>query len=277
MKSKINLSLKEKLLIYIHYILPKRKFKLSHKHIQTTLYKVDHKKYSLGTLHKELSILRSRGLLTHKLRYRKKVPILSLDGKLFITPILAYKSFGDWDGKWRVVIIKPPREERKYQLELTAKMIEIGFKKILRGAYITPHPFLSTVDRLSTYLGIRQYCLLLETDNLYKQNIIADQIWDLQKINKQYKQFIALTNNLLKRLTRHLRGGRTDSSEAKEVSVSREINTKRDEICLFRAKILEKTFCDIYARDPHLPAQFLPKPWHAQTAYNLYRHLISLQ
>lgn len=259
MKTQIKLSLKEKLLIYIHHILPMRKLKLSHKHIQATLYKVDSRRYSLGTLRKELSILRSCGLLTHKLRYRRKVPILSLDGKLSITPVLAYKSFGDWDAQWRVVAIRTPRDDRKYQLELIAKMQEIGFKKVLRGVYITPHPFLPTVDRLATHYGIRQHCLLLETDNLYKQNIIAERIWDLEEIARQYKKFITATQRLI---SPHFQGGARGGSA-------------HSDIFPFRAKLLEKMFCDIYARDPHLPPQLLPARWHAAAAYKHYRELIN--
>ena len=235
------------ILTYIEYILPKRRYKLSYEELSELTKKYLGRRYTIPTLRKEMSILKSRGLIAHKLRYGKKVPILSVDGKMLVAPALPKMKNEPWDNKWRVAVCNIPSDDKYSRKMLAAKLQELGFKKIFRATYISPHSRLGVLHRYTTELGVRQYIMLLETDTLDMEAHVALRAWQLDSINKQYCQFIALAKNALKKA--------------------------KSDYWPLTAKRLEQKFIAIYACDPSFPDELLPCAWHAPTALTYFKKL----
>jgi len=229
------------ILTYIHYVLPKDRYKFSYVKLQKYIKDFTGLNYKITTLRKEISILRSTGFLTTKNRYRKPVLTLTTDGKFFIAPALPKMKNEPWDKKWRVVIANVPTADREYYIKLQVKLFDLGFRKVFRGTFISPHPYLATVHRYATNLGIRQFLLMFDTDSLEQEARTIQRTWNLDKIDKKYREFIAKSK---RKFTK---------------------NNCADWPLI--AKILELEFIKIYKTDPHFPDELLPALWHGNSAY----------
>lgn len=197
-----------------------------------------------STLRKEFSLLKKDGLISFKLHYHKPCPILTTKGKLEIKTQLAFKKYGSWDSKWRLVIFDLPQDERKYRLQLVEKLTEIGFAPLSRGAYISPFPLLGIVEKMTNFWGIRQFVSIMTVEKIDNEKNTL-KIWKLDQINDQYIKFIKMTE----RVQRHVR------------------------LWPIQAKKLEQTFADIFALDPHLPDELLPKDWQGKKAYAIFKEI----
>lgn len=233
-------NLRQNLLTYIGYSLDGkfRYDKLSSDFLQIGI------NHEPSTLRKEFSLLKKDGLITFKLRYRKPYPILTTKGKLEIKTKLAYKKFDDWDGKWHVVLFDLPQNERKYRLLLVEELLHLGFAPLHRAAYISAHPVAKTIERLANHWGIRQNLSFLTASKLDEEKNLT-KCWALDKINNKYKDYIKMTQ----RFQRHAR------------------------LWPIQAKWLEQTFAEIYATDPHLPNELLPKDWVGVDAYHTFKEI----
>jgi phenylacetic acid degradation operon negative regulatory protein len=151
-----------------------------------------------------------------------------------------------WDGKWRVVVFSVSEHDRKCKNLFVGKLDELKFKKIFKGVYIAPHPVLSIVSKYANELGLRQKCVLFETDKIDQETKTIQRIWNIDEINKKYGQFIELASNKLANI---------------------------NEYWALMAKEVEKVFISIYNEDAHLPAEFLPKNWQGDEAYRLFKKI----
>jgi len=247
------LTVGEKILIFVGYCLPNRQAGLSHLRRKFSYHELKQtlddfgSSCELSTLRKEFSHLKAAGLITFKKRYRKPTPCLSVEGKLKIATALAFKKFGAWDNRWRLVIADIPESERKARLVFQGKLEELGYRRVAKGVYITPHPLLSAASRFATTLGIRQYCLMVEADKIDRENATIQKIWALDEINDAYYEFLR-TAKKTRRLCRKISWP-------------------------FRAKALEHQFSRLYSRDPHLPKELMPHRWHGEVAYKAYKEI----
>lgn len=240
------MKLKNKILTFVEYCLPEIKYQFSYKNMLLAFKDIFKDHYSIKTLRKEFSHLKRKGFITKRRRYKKLIPTLTRAGKLQILPTLPYKRYDQWDSKWRIVLLNLPKKERKYRIILEKKLEDLGFQKIQKGAYISPHSLLYTINRISTELGIRQYLTLIEAEKIDREKIAIEKIWNLEKINEEYGDFI---------------------KEAKK--------SKRKKFWPLLAKQLEEKFSQIYKKDPHLPEELLPKDWLGEEAYKIYKKIIN--
>lgn len=241
-----NPTINEKVLYYLGYVLPKTGGRFSYEKMLKFLNSYYNEPCSIRTLRKEFSILKNKGFFDYKTYYNKKVPVLSADGRLAISPVLAYRKYGLWDGKWRIVVFSVSEHDRKCKNLFVGKLNELKFKKIFKGVYIGPHPVLSIVSKYANELGLRQKCVLFETDKIDQGTKTIQRIWNIDEINKKYGQFIEFANNKL--------------AGAKEYWA-------------LTAKEVEKVFISIYNEDAHLPVEFLPKSWQGDEAYKLFKKI----
>ena len=238
----MSLRVGHKLMIFISLVLPAKGLDFSYKILQKLLKDVENKDYHLSTLRKEYSILKKDGYIEHKSRYRKKIPVLTQKGRLAIKTILPFKSYDTWDGTWRVVIFDIPEKERKYRWALRDKLTRLGFGKLQKSAYISPYPFLNSVNHFGCELGIRQHLRFLEISKIDNEKKLVEKTWNLEKINKDYQEFIQKIKNI-----------------------------QKDKFWVFQTKKLEQEFLRIYENDPHLPEIFLPKNWSGKEAYGVFK------
>jgi len=233
-------NLRHNLLTYIAYVLDG---KFSYDKVSLDFAKLGIT-YEANTLRKEFSLLKKEGLITFRLRYHKPHPILTTKGKLEIKTRLAFKKFGVWDGKWRVVLFDLPQDDRKYRLQLVDELTGIGFAPLSRGAYISPYALLNIIEKKANYWGVRQHLSLMTVEKIHEEKNMADH-WQIDKINQKYLNFIKTTQ----RIQRHAK------------------------LWPLQAKILEQQFAEIFIVDPHLPTELLPKDWQGQEAYSIFKDI----
>lgn len=235
------------ILTYLAFVAPALRFKNTY----TTLRKIFTQYLATdikpGTLRKEFFELKKNNLITTKTYYGKKVYIISPAGLLYLSPRLPTIKLDLWDGRWRIVICKIPSIQKSIKEKALNKIKKLGFKEALKGTFISPHPFLSLVERSMIYLGIRQYCLLFETQNLDREITSVKKIWGLEKINKRYRSYYVKARKYLKK--------------------------EKDIYWPLRAKILEQDFIRIRERDPNFPTELLPKPWHGEKALEMFKKI----
>lgn len=237
------------ILTYVEYILPKRRYKLSYEELSDLTKSFLGKRYTIPTLRKELSILRHTGLIASRMRYRKKVDVLSVDGKMFIAPALPKMKNEPWDGKWRVIVCNIPAGDKYSRKMLAEKLSRLGFKKIFRATYLSPHKHTGVLHRYATELGIRQYVLLFEAETLGMEAHAAQRAWKLDAINGQYRRFIASAKKSLKKTN--------------------------DKYWPLTAKRIEQKFIAVYSQDPNFPDELLPSGWLAPRAHDYFKKIIN--
>lgn len=239
-------NLSYKILVYIAYCLKDNRYKLSYDLMQKVFLKIYKENYEISTLRKEYSLLKSRGFLELKKRYRKMVPFLTPKGKLYIKTQLPYKKYDAWDEKWRMVIFDIPEDHKKFRWDLRYKLISLGFAKLQRSAYISPYPLLNIVNRYAANVGIKKYIKTMELIKVDLDKKLIDEIWNITNINNQYIQFVKFAKI-----------------------------QKDAEFWPLQAKILEQEFIKIYIADPQLPQEFLPADWAGTNAYNKFKELVN--
>jgi len=236
-------NIQQNLLTYLGFCFKKPRRRFAYSLCLADLKKVG-VKTKIATLYKELSYAKTKGFVRTKKFYRREIPVLTLSGHLAVKTRLPFKKFDVWDKKWRIVSISAPTKERANRLKLINLLHRLGFGKLGRNLFISPHPLKTAVTRMATDLGLQKYVACGELDKLRdeKQEIAA--AWDLENVDKSYRKFL---KNAQK--------------------------APRDQLWPLRAKILERGFAINYARDPHLPMEFLPANWAGAKAYARFKEI----
>lgn len=222
------------------YIGANRRF--SYTHLSRTLSDLKIK-HTLPTLRKEFSLAKKDELVEFEKYYHKQIPVLSNKGKLAIKTQLPFKKYSEWDGRWRLVTLDLPQSERPYRRLLEKELNRLGFAQVQKNTYLSPYPLLNFINRTSTDLGIRQYLILAEANEIKDLDNILKH-WPIKEINLEYKKFI---------------------KKARKASPKNHWP--------LMAKQLEWEFVEIYSRDPHLPAELLPKDWQGEAAHHLFKQI----
>ncbi len=236
----INLNLRTNLLTYIAYCLSGKSF--SYEKCRADLESVGIKT-TIPSLRKEFSICKKEGLIDFRTYYRRKYPVLTAKGRLEIKTRLPFKHRGEFDS-WKIVFFDLPENLRPKRLILQKELQNLGFGKIARGVYITPHPLFSTVKRTIKRLGVEDFVTLIKTDSIENEKAKIYRAWNLKDLNNKYEDFI---------------------QKAKVASF------ERKDFWPLYAKRLEKEFAALYDQDPHLPGEFLPANWKGVEAYNIFK------
>lgn len=163
-----------------------------------------------------------------------------------------------WDHIWRLAIVKAGpldtvnksasgvaarSSQRQGELrKLWSALKKLGFKKLSRGVYLTPLPIskqlkdLILEGKFSVKIAVIESRRVLLGDN--KQ--LAKQIWPLEDLEKDYKNFVNQAKTLLKKIK-------------KQKSLTDKAKTQFFLILDFFFSLLEK--------DPGLPKKLLPDDW----------------
>lgn len=236
-----NINLRQNLLTYIAYCLPSDK-RFSYEKCQKDLESAGIES-TIPTLRKEFSLVKTKGLIEFKTHYRRKYPALSSKGRLEIKTHLPFRRY-DWDESWKIVIFDLPENLRGKRIKFQQELIDLGFRKLARGVYLSPHPLFSAVKRLALRLHIEDYLTFIRTKTIEEEKKKIYRAWNLQELNGLYEKFIL---------------------KAKVVSFDRK------PFWPIYAKRLEKEFAKIYEKDPFMPEEFLPANWRGQEAYGIFK------
>lgn len=145
----------------------------------------------------------------------------------------------NWDGNWHIVNFDIPEKYlRRKRNILREKLKSLGFGMLQQSIWISPFNFLGTVQKEVEELELGDFVLCSQTKYLGEEdsNRLAERVWKLSDINRQYEYFIS----------RYERG-------------------------LMKGQFLKMffEFMSIFQNDPQLPAQLLPKNWLGEEAREL--------
>ena len=233
-----------KLLLYIGYILAETSYLLKYKSINQAFNTYYQDSYKENYLRKEMSVLRSLGLIEEKTYYRRPYPSLTQKGRLEIKTHLNYHKLDPWDGKWRMVIFDIPEKDRRLRWGVRHKLAELGFGQIQKSAYISPYPYLGVLSRYASTLGVRQYLRLLEVSKIDDEKKLVEKTWDLERVNRRYESFLTKAQI-----------------------------PQNDTFWPLKAKMYEEEFKAIYNSDPKLPEEFLPENWAGVKSYKKFKEI----
>lgn len=150
------------------------------------------------------------------------------------------KYFGEkkWKGEWYLVIYDIPESKRKYRGILRENLKRLGFGQLQASCWISPFNFLGEIEKIVKDYNLSQYVIVAITDKLGKEEarILANKVWNLEKINKFYK-------NLLR--------GFENKNVAKKKLYFRYLN--------------------ILKKDPQLPKNLLPEDWKGKEAWRIFK------
>jgi len=160
------------------------------------------------------------------------------------------ESFGsvrdDWDGRWLVVIVSVPEEQRALGHRLRRRLSWTGFGSLGQGTWITPHTDLEAeAERILSELDPppRAMSFVSRFGALGAERDLIAAAWDLEDLQDRYRSFIA-----------RFRTVKAADDAAAFVAVTRLVHEWRR----------------FAFRDPVLPAALLPAQWSGTRAKHLY-------
>ncbi|PIP52446.1 hypothetical protein COX09_01530 [Candidatus Beckwithbacteria bacterium CG23_combo_of_CG06-09_8_20_14_all_47_9] len=161
---------------------------------------------------------------------------------------------GQWDRRWRIVIVnKIGVALRPFQRELD----RLGYRRLSRGVYLSAaNVSVQTREILMKNHWLNQ-AAVIESRGLVGSDdqILARNLWQLEKLGEEYDQFIILAQRLL-------------------------VSGRRNLVLLQQAKFGFKAVFDAYFKlvclDPGLPKPLLPPNWRGEDAKSLFFRLVDL-
>ena len=220
------------------------------------------RKFKMGTPYKPGSYYNAIRRLTeegHIEKYRtekkKKIHIrLTRQGKNYIKKHQAsIQQFPrNWDKKWRIVVFDIPEKKRDSRNSLRGFLKMLGFGKVQRSIWISPHDFTEVIRQYIEKLKLSEYVFQIIAAEFqgFSESILALKFWDIKGIHRKYLDFIERYVEKQKILTARLK----KNPREKDVS----------------SRILKEhiiwDYQSIHARDPHLPAELLPDDWGGEKA-----------
>jgi phenylacetic acid degradation operon negative regulatory protein len=107
------------------------------------------------------------------------------------------ESFGgvrtDWDGRWLLVFVSVPEEQRALGHRLRRRLTWAGFGSLGQGAWITPHVALeSEAARILSELptALRAESFVASYGSIGRELEIAADAWDLDELRSRYRAFL---------------------------------------------------------------------------------------
>jgi len=161
-----------------------------------------------------------------------------------------------WDGKWRVVIFDINEKKRKDRDSLRNKLRELGFGMIQESVWISPYDIIVDLREFVKTIGLGDQVFLMEVGGLLAgdQKRLANKIWSLENINKEYHDLYSVLIKL------------HDREKLSMAKVEKE--KARKELAEAR-----NTYLLILKDDPCLPKELLPEDWYGEEVKKLLRNL----
>jgi len=171
---------------------------------------------------------------------------------------LAYRqdrSGTGWDGRWHIAAFAIPEHRRPARDRLRAQLVSAGGAAVNNGLYVSPWPWEDQVREMATGLDVVDHLTLASTHDLEVGGVrtardLAAHLWPVSDLAASYERFVADHRRVVATLER-LRGQRDRISD-------REL--------LPGALSMVIAFQQIFARDPLLPPELLPRPWPGRAA-----------
>lgn len=151
-----------------------------------------------------------------------------------------------WNRKWHIVVFDIPENKRRIRNILRKKLKALGFGMLQASVWISPYPYLGDVEEIVKFYHLKPYVLYAVSKKVGRCNSkeLANQVWKLDELNKQYKEFLDKYEKL------------------KNKSAIRDLNK------------LKFDYLSVLQIDPRLPSELFPEDWVGEKAYEIYKKML---
>jgi phenylacetic acid degradation operon negative regulatory protein len=163
-----------------------------------------------------------------------------------------------WDRKWHLVSFAVPESRRSGRDAFRDRLLSLGGAPIANGLYVSPHRWEKDVAGEAERLGVDDAITQASTDDLSVGGVsdpreLAKRLWPIDEISARYERFVSTY------------GGVPDALDAMRERRER----LADAVFLPGALSVTVEFSEIFADDPLLPPELLPRPWPGRAAREL--------
>lgn len=180
------------------------------------------------------------GYITKKLEGNKVVLELSILGKNKLRRKFPYIDFQNkaWDGVWRIVIFDIEEIKKKDRDLFRNKLKELGFAKLQKSVWLTPHDFMTDMKEFIESIGLEECVILIEAERIVVDDAqeLAAKLWPIEEINAAYQDTY---------------------EKLKALKSIRKVRDREQIVDSLKEKIMR-----IYMVDPFLPSELLPDDWY---------------
>jgi phenylacetic acid degradation operon negative regulatory protein len=163
-----------------------------------------------------------------------------------------------WDRKWRLVSFAIPESRRSARDSFRDRLLALGGAAIANGLYVSPHRWEKDVAGEAERLGVGDAIAQASTDDLNIGGVtdpreLVRALWPIDEIAARYTRFVEAYR------------GVPDALDAMRERHER----LADAVFLPGALSVTVEFSEIFADDPLLPPELLPRPWPGRAAREL--------
>ncbi len=205
-------------------------------------------KKALKEMEKKGEIVRKEDLIKTTARAKRRIP--KTQKIKYVLPL--------WHRRWTMIVFNIPEKEKKIRDQLRYQLKKHGFAVWQNSVWVSPHPL---PQELKLYLvnhelekKVKVFYGVLSSED--ERSLIAS-VWQPQRIEKAYRQFIQEAKRRFKRL----KSLNNLDPELKEKALD------------LLAKLTELKYLEIVKQDPRLPRPLLPREWVGFRAFRIYQQL----
>ena len=163
-----------------------------------------------------------------------------------------------WDRKWRLVSFAIPEARRSGRDAFRDRLLALGGAAIANGLYVSPHRWEKDVAGEAERLDVGGAVTQASTDDLSVGGVsdpreLARRLWPIDELATRYERFVDTYK------------GVPDALDAMRQRHER----LADAVFLPGALSVTVEFSEIFADDPLLPPELLPRPWPGRAAREL--------
>ena len=163
-----------------------------------------------------------------------------------------------WDRKWHMVSFAIPEARRSGRDAFRDRLLALGGAPIANGLYVSPHRWEKDVAGEAERLEVGGAVTQASTDDLTVGGVsdpreLARRLWPIDELATRYERFVEAYK------------GVPDALDAMRKRHER----LADAVFLPGALSVTVEFSEIFADDPLLPPELLPRPWPGRAAREL--------
>jgi phenylacetic acid degradation operon negative regulatory protein len=163
-----------------------------------------------------------------------------------------------WDRRWRLVAFAVPESRRAARDAFRDRLLALGGAAVTNGLYVSPHRWDKDVSDEADRLGVADVVTQASTDDLNVGGVsdpreLARRLWPIDQIARRYNHFVDTYR------------GVPDALERMRARHER----LADAVFLPGALAVTVEFGSVFADDPLLPPELLPRPWPGRAAREL--------
>jgi len=163
-----------------------------------------------------------------------------------------------WDRRWRLVAFAVPERRRADRDAFRDRLLGLGGAAVTNGLYVSPHRWDKDVSGEADRLGLADVVTQASTDDLNVGGVtdpreLARRLWPIDELAVRYQEFVETYK------------GVPDALERMRARHER----LADAVFLPGALTVTVEFASVFADDPLLPPELLPRPWPGRAAREL--------